>query len=255
MDLHFVGDGPEEGEVVILSGSLGSDLRMWEPQVGPLVDAGFRVVRHDHRGHGGSPVPPGPYRLDDLGSDAVALLDTLGVARAHWVGLSLGGMLGMWLGAHHPDRIAGLTLCCTSAKLGPPEMWSDRARTVTEHGTAAVAEAVVQRWFTPAWREANPEAVRYYERMVEGTPDEGYAGCCAAIEHMDLLAVLPEINAPTLVIAGADDPATPPEQAERIAAGIPGARMAVVEKAAHLGNAEQPAAFTSLIVEHLKGAS
>ncbi|MPY97612.1 MAG: 3-oxoadipate enol-lactonase [Actinophytocola sp.] len=253
--LHYVSDGPADGDVVVLSGSLGSDVRMWQPQVEPLAAAGYRVVRHDHRGHGDSPVPPGPYTLDDLGADAIALLDTLDVPRVHWVGVSLGGMLGMWLAAHRPDRIASLTACCTSAKLGPPETWSDRARTVTEHGTGAVAEAVVARWFTPAFASAHPDRIDVYQRMVAATPAEGYAGCCRAIERMDLLDVLGDITAPTLVVAGAEDPATPPEHGRRIADGIPGARFEVVEGAAHLGNVEKPDAVTSLLLAHLKEPS
>ncbi|MPY78948.1 MAG: 3-oxoadipate enol-lactonase [Actinophytocola sp.] len=255
VELHYVSDGPADGDVVVLSGSLGSDVRMWQPQVAPLADAGYRVVRHDHRGHGDSPVPPGPYTLDDLGGDATALLDTLGAVRVHWVGLSLGGMLGMWLSAHRPDRIASLTACCTSAKLGPPEMWADRARTVTEHGTSAVAEAVVGRWFTPAFAEANPDRIDFYQRMVAANPAEGYAGCCRAIERMDLLDVLGTITAPTLVIAGAEDPATPQEHGQRIADGIPGARFEVVDGAAHLGSAEQQEAITSLLLNHIKEVS
>ncbi len=255
MELHYVSDGPDDRDVVVLSGSLGSDVRMWQPQVAPLVDAGYRVVRHDHRGHGGSPVPPGPYTLDDLGGDATTLLDTLGSARVHWVGLSLGGMLGMWLAAHRPDRIASLTACCTSAKVGPPEMWAERARTVSERGTGAIAEAIVDRWFTPAFAAAHPDRIDFYQRMVAATPAEGYAGCCRAIERMDLLDGLGTITAPTLVIAGADDPATPPEHGQRIADGVPGARYNVVADAAHLASAEQPDVVTSLVLDHLKEAS
>ncbi len=253
--LHYVGDGPADGDVVVLSGSLGSDVRMWQPQVEPLAAAGYRVVRHDHRGHGDSPVPTGPYTLDDLGTDAIALLDTLGVPRVHWVGVSLGGMLGMWLAAHHPDRIASLTPCFTSAKLGPPNMWAERARTVTEHGTSVVAEAVVGRWFTPEFAAAHPDRIDFYQGMVAATPAEGYAGCCGAIERMDLLDVLGDITAPTLVIAGAEDPATPPEHGRRIADGIPDASYTVVEGAAHLGNVEQPDAVTSLLLAHFKESS
>jgi 3-oxoadipate enol-lactonase len=253
LQVHRVVEGPEDGPVVVFAGSLGSDLRMWEPQVVPLLERGFRVVRYDTRGHGASPVPPGPYDLEDLGADFLALLDDLGVAKAHLVGLSLGGMTGMWLGAHAPDRIASLVLCCTSAKLGPPEMWADRARTVRAEGTAAVAKAGVSRWLTPAYLERHPDRAVFLRSMISAVPAEGYAACCGAIERMDLLDVLPKIAAPTLVIAGADDPATPPEgHADLIAAGIPGARLEVVADAAHLGNYEQPEEFSRLILGHLE---
>jgi 3-oxoadipate enol-lactonase len=253
--LHRVVEGPGDGPVVVFGGSLGSDLRMWEPQVAPLVERGFRVVRYDTRGHGASPVPPGPYELEDLGADVLALLDDLGVARAHLVGLSLGGMTAMWLGVHAPDRVASLVLCCTSAKLGPPRMWADRARTVRAEGTAAVAEAGVGRWLTPGYAERHPGRAEFLRAMIAAVPAEGYAACCGAIERMDLLDVLPKIAAPTLVIAGADDPATPVEgHADLIAKGIPGARLEIVADAAHLGNYERPEEFTRLILDHLERA-
>lgn len=255
MRVHRVVEGPDDGPVVVFAGSLGSDLRMWEPQVAPLVERGFRVVRFDTRGHGASPVPPGPYRLEDLGGDVLALLDDLGVEQAHLTGLSLGGMTGMWLGVHAPDRIASLVLCCTSAKLGPPSMWVERARTVRAEGTAAVAEAGVGRWLTPGYRERHPERAGFLRAMIAAVPAEGYAACCEVIESMDQLDSLPEITAPTLVIAGADDPATPASgHAELIAKGIPGARLEVVADAAHLGNYEQPEEFTRLILDHLERA-
>jgi len=253
--LHRVVAGPDDGPVVVFGGSLGSDLRMWEPQVAPLVERGFRVVRYDTRGHGASPVPPGPYELDDLGADVLALLDELGVERVHHVGLSLGGMTGMWLGIHAPDRIASLVLCCTSAKLGPPSMWAERARTVRAEGTAAVAEAGVSRWLTPGYRERHPDRAGFLRAMIAAVPAEGYAACCGAIERMDLLDLLPKITAPTLVVAGADDPATSPgEHARPIAEGIPGARLEVVADAAHLGSYERPGEFTRLILDHLERA-
>ncbi|MCR6484732.1 3-oxoadipate enol-lactonase [Amycolatopsis sp. OK19-0408] len=251
--VHRVVEGPEDGPVVVLGGSLGSDVRMWEPQVVPLLERGFRVVRYDTRGHGASPVPPGPYEIGDLGGDVLALLDELEVARAHLVGLSLGAMTGMWLGAHAPDRVASLVLCCTSAKLGPPEMWADRARTVRAEGTAAVAEAGAARWLTRGYVERHPDRAAFLRSMIAGVPAEGYAACCGAIERMDQLDALPKITAPTLVIAGAEDPATPPEgHADLIAAGVPGARMEVVADAAHLGSYEQPEEFTRLILGHLE---
>ncbi len=253
--LHRVVEGPEDGPVVLFGGSLGSDLRMWHQQVAPLMARGFRVVRYDTRGHGGSPVPPGPYEIEDIGADVLALLDELGLERVHHVGLSLGGMTGMWLAAHAPDRIRSLVLCCTSAKLGPPQMWVDRAATVLAEGTAAIADAAVGRWLTPGYIAARPEAAEFLRGMVAAVPRKGYAACCGAIERMDQLDSLPKITAPTLVIAGAQDPATPPgEHAKPIADGIPGARLEIVENAAHLGNYEQSEAFTRLILGHLEAS-
>ncbi|MGW5707006.1 3-oxoadipate enol-lactonase [Amycolatopsis japonica] len=252
--VHSVAEGPADGPVVVFSGSLGSDHRMWEPQVKPLVERGFRVIRYDTRGHGASPVPAGPYTLADLGGDLLALLDEHGAERAHVVGLSLGGMTGMWLGVNAPDRIASLVLCCTSAKLGPPSMWADRAKTVREHGAVAVAEAGVGRWLTTGYAAAYPEQAEYLREMIAGVPAEGYAASCQAIERMDLVDDLPKIAARTLVVAGAQDPATPVGHAEVIAGGIPDARLEVVEDAAHLGSFEQPERFNTLILEHLEAA-
>ncbi|HWD07177.1 MAG TPA: 3-oxoadipate enol-lactonase [Amycolatopsis sp.] len=252
MRVHRVVEGPDDGPVVVFSNSIGSDLRMWEPQVAPLVERGFRVVRYDTRGHGGSPVPEGPYELADLGEDVLALLDDLGVEQAHFAGLSLGGMTGMWLGIHASERLRSLTLCCTSAKLGPPEGWVDRARVVRAEGTAAIAEAGISRWVTSAYVRAHPDQVTFLRRMMEDCPDEGYAACCGVIETMDLLADLPKIDVPTLVIAGADDPSTPPEpHGTLIAEGVAGARLEIVAGAAHLGSYEQPEEFTRLILGHI----
>ncbi|WP_020661740.1 3-oxoadipate enol-lactonase [Amycolatopsis benzoatilytica] len=252
--VHRVVEGPETGPVVVMSNSLGADHRMWEPQVAPLTERGFRVVRYDTRGHGASPAPAGPYDQSDLGGDVLALLDELGIERAHFVGLSLGGMTGMWLGVHAGDRLASLTLCCTSALLGPAQMWADRARTVRAEGTEAVAEASVGRWVTPGYAQAHPDQAGYLREMVGAQSDEGYAECCGAIERMDLTGDLPKISVPTLVIAGAEDPSTPAEtHGKVIAAGIPGARLEIVESAAHLGNFEQPGEFTRLILGQIEG--
>ncbi|MQY29267.1 3-oxoadipate enol-lactonase [Nocardia aurantia] len=250
--VHHVVEGPAGGAPVVLSGSLGSDLRMWEPQARALTAAGYRVVRYDHRGHGDSPVPPGPYTLGDLGADVIALLDRLNVETAHMVGLSLGGMVGMWLGEHAPQRIRTLSLCCTSAALGPAQSWAERAATVRAQGMRAITEAVVRRWFTPAWRAAHPDRIRWFEDMVAATPARGYAACCTAIQHMDIAGRLPDITAPTLVMSGAEDPATPPEHGRRIAAGIAGARFEIVSPGAHLATAESADAVSDLILGHLK---
>ncbi|MFE0025333.1 3-oxoadipate enol-lactonase [Amycolatopsis sp. NPDC059021] len=252
--VHSVAEGPAHGPAVVLSGSLGSDHRMWAPQVEPLVRQGFRVIRYDTRGHGASPAPSGPYTLDDLVADLVALLDEQGVERAHLAGLSLGGMTGMWAGVHAPERIASLILCCTSAKLGPPSMWAERAELVRAQGTGAVAEGGVGRWVTPEYARRNPAEAKFLRAMIAGTSAEGYAACCGIIERMDQLDALPKITAPTVVIAGAADPATPPEHGRLIADAIPGARLEIVEDAAHLGNYEQPAEFTRIMLEHLNSS-
>lgn len=254
-ELHVIAEGPEDGASVVLSASLGSTLRMWDPQAASLVAAGYRVIRYDHRGHGASEVPAGPYELGDIGGDLVDVLDRLEIERTHLVGLSLGGMVGMWLAQHHPERIRRLVLCCTSARLGPAQLWIDRARTVRAEGTQALADAVVSRWVTPAFAEAAPDTVQWLRQMVVDTPDEGYAACCGAIERMNLLDDLPKITAPTLVIAATDDPSTPPEHGYTIAEAIPGSEFEVIGPAAHLANVEQPERVSELVINHLGGSA
>ena len=243
--------GPPGAPVLLLGGSLGSNLDMWRPQLPALAD--LRVVRFDHRGHGASPAPPGPYRLEDLGRDVLALLDRLGIAKASYCGLSLGGMVGMWLAANAPDRIEKLVLICTAAHLPPADGWAVRAEQVRTAGMGSIADAVLGRWFTPRFRAALPAKVAPYRAMIAACPAEGYAGCCEAIGGMDLRGDLPRITAPTLVIAGADDPATPPEHGERIHAGIAGSRLVVLPGAAHLANVEQADAIAQLIHDHVRG--
>lgn len=251
VELHHVVEGPADAPPLVLLGALGTTLAMWEPQMEALA-AEHRVVRLDLRGHGGSPVPPGPYELADLGGDVVATLDALGIERTHLCGLSLGAMVATWLAVHAAERIDRLVLCGASAALGPPSAWAQRAAIVREHGTEAIADAVVSRWLTPLYARERPEQVRWLRAMVAGTPAEGYAGGCAAIEHTDLEDDLVHVGAPTLVIAGADDPATPPDHAAHVAARVPGARMAVVPRAAHLANVQQPELVTELILRHLR---
>lgn len=252
IDVHHVLEGPADGPVVVLSNSIGSTLHMWDPQVKPLVDNGFRVVRYDTRGHGRSPVPTGPYGIDDVGGDVLALLDTLGVESAHFVGLSLGGMTGIWLGENTPERIRSLVLCCTSAQPGNTQMWLDRVKKVRAEGMAEIANGSLGRWFTQAWIDTNPQQAKEMRDMTAGTPVEGYASSCALLADLDLVPGLPKITAPTLVISGAEDKALPPDHGRVIADGITGARFEVVENAAHLGSFEQAERFTQLILEHLK---
>jgi 3-oxoadipate enol-lactonase len=253
--LHHAAAGPEDGHVVLMGGSLGTTLDVWDAQAGPLAER-FRVVRYDHRGHGGSPAPPGPYSIADLGGDVLALLDTLGVERASHCGLSIGGMIGIWLAAHAPERIDRLVSICTAAHLPPPEAWAERAAQVEGAGsTEVVADSVLARWLTPEFARAHPEARESLRAMLVSTSPEAYAGCCRAIERMDLRADLPRIRAPTLVVAGAQDPSTPPEHGEAIAAAVPSARFELLSPSAHLAAVERADDVTRLIREHLDPVS
>ncbi len=250
LDLPAVVSGEKGKPFVVLSNSLGSTHRMWDAQVEAL-DERFRVVRYDTRGHGESPVPDGPYSIDDLADDLVALLDRLGIERAHLVGLSLGGATVMRVAARNPERVDRLALLCTAAHFPPAEAWTERAAVVRGSGAAAVAESVVARWFTEDYLLAHPGTAAHYREMIASTPAEGYAGCCEAIAKMDLRGELSAITAPTLALAGRDDPATPPARLEEIVAAIAGARLRVVHHAAHLANAEQPDIITRALIEHL----
>ena len=249
VELHYLLEGPEDAPVVVMANSLGTTLRMWDEQASAL-NYRFRLLRYDHRGHGGSPVSPGPYTIEDLGRDVLALLEQLGIQRVSFCGLSLGGMVGMWLASEAPGRIDRLVLCCTAAQFAS-DVYDSRARTVREHGVAEIADDVLERWFTPALRASQPDVVEWAKRMLLDTPAEGYAGCCEAVRDADLRSRLGDIRAPTLVIAGADDPAAPPEQAKLICDSIPHARLMVLEQAAHLANVEQPRAVTSALLDHL----
>jgi 3-oxoadipate enol-lactonase len=250
VEVHHVVSGPPDAPVVVLSGSLGSSYAMWDAQADALAQH-FRVVRYDTRGHGASPVPAGPYSIDDLADDVLALLDRLGVRSAHFVGLSLGGMTGMRLAARNPERVHRLVVLCTGARLTPSSAWTERAATVRARGTAAVAAAVVDRWFTPGYLDANPDVREECEQMVADTSAEGYAASCEVIAAMDLRADLPRIGAPTLAIAGADDPATPEPYLAAIADAVRDGRLLVVPDSAHLANAQQPGVITPAIIEHL----
>lgn len=249
--LSHILEGPEGAPMVVMSNSLGTTFEMWEGQASALRGS-FRVLRYDHRGHGGSSVPPGPYSIEDLGRDVLALLDEEGIESFSFCGLSIGGMVGMWVASAVPERIERLVLCCTSALLGPPEMWDERAAVARESGVGALVDGVSEAWFTPDFRSRDPEAVERVARMVRETPAEGYAGCCEAIRDMDLRSRLSSIRAPTLVIAGAEDPRTPPKHGERIRDGVPDSRLVVVPEASHLANVEQPEVVTREILDHLK---
>jgi 3-oxoadipate enol-lactonase len=248
--LHHDVHGPRDAPALLLGGSLGTTLRMWD---GQLALAGrLRLVRFDHRGHGASPVPPGPYEIADLARDVLALMDHLGLERASFAGLSIGGMVGMWLGANAPERLDRLVLLCTAAHMPPAEVWRDRAAAVRAAGsTEPIADAVVERWLTPAFAAEHPEVLAGLRAMLTASPPDGYAACCGAIERMDLRPLLARIAVPTLVVSGSDDLSTPPEKQAAIAAAVPGARHEVVAPAAHVAAVEQADAVNRLIEEHL----
>ena len=250
VELHHTVNGPEDAPALLLGPSLGASSDMWEPQVDAL-STHFRVIRFDTRGHGGSPVPDGPYSIAELAGDVLRLMDDLGVHRAHYAGLSLGGMIGQWLAVHAPERIDRLALLATSPCMAPAQNWLDRAKLVRTEGTSAVADGVVERWFTAGFAEEHPDQVRTHRDRVAGTAPEGYASVAEAIAEWDIVDDLPRVQAPTLVIAGADDPATPPEgHGSTMAEQIPGARLAVLEQAAHLLSWEQAERVNTLLVEH-----
>jgi 3-oxoadipate enol-lactonase len=251
VDVDYIVSGQINGSVVLLSNSLGSTHRMWDAQLVAL-ERRFTVVRYDTRGHGASPIPKGPYSIDDLTDDVVALLDRLGVDSAHLVGLSLGGMTVLRLAVRNPERVRRLAVLCSAAQLPPAVAWQERAALVRAEGAAAVATSVVQRWFTSAYLDEHPDERTEWERMVGSTSAEGYASCCEAIADLDLRAELSAVAAPSLLVAGADDPATPPAKLEEITAGILNARLLVVPRAAHLANAERPDVVTPALLEHLR---
>ena len=247
--IHYRVEGLAGAPVVVLSHSLGTTLGMWDPQM-PALTERFRVLRYDSRGHGQSAVTPGPYTIERLGRDVITLLDGLGMQRAHFCGLSMAGMLGMWLGAHAPERVERLVLCNTAARIGSPEFWNSRIENIRKSGMEPIAAAVVGRWFTPAFQERLPDTVGLMRRMLVETPAEGYAGCCAAIRDADLREALARIHARTLVIAGSHDAATPPADGRFLAERIPGARY-VELAAAHLSNIEAPERFTADLITFL----
>jgi 3-oxoadipate enol-lactonase len=249
--LHHRVDGPPEAPAVVLSGSLGTELSIWESQAAALGQR-FRVLRYDLRGHGQSAVPPGPYAMSDLGEDLLALIDELGTERVSLCGLSIGGMVSMWIAANAPERVTRLVLCCTSAYLGPESGYGERAAVVRKGGIEPIADAVLARWFTPPFARENPSLVRGMRDRLCATPAEGYAGCCEAIDGMDLRGALGSIRAPTLVIAGEQDPATPPDHGRAIAETVEDAEFAMLPDAAHLAPVEQAEAATTLILNFLE---
>lgn len=248
--LRYVVAGDIDSPPLLLLNSLGCALEMWDPQIDDFA-ARFHVIRYDVRGHGRSSLgSKAAVSIDELTRDALAVLDAAGIERAHWCGLSLGGMTTMWAATHHPERVAAIVLSNTSAYLPPRENWTARIDTALSQGMSALVDVVIGRWFTAKFREEHPEAVAPIRSMLAETNPAGYAACCAAIRDMDQRESIRDLRVPTLVIAGARDPATPPEHAELIRESIPGARVAVLD-AAHLSNVECAPAFTAAVLGFL----
>jgi 3-oxoadipate enol-lactonase len=247
--INVVIEGPENAPVLMLSNSLGTTHAMWQPQLDAFKQH-FRLVRFDRRGHGGSGVPKGPYTMEGLARDVLAVLDGLGLKKVNWCGLSMGGMEGMWLGANAPERFERMVLCNTSAQFPDRKIWDDRLRFARQNGLAAMVGANMERWFTKGFREREPKTIAWITEMFLTTPLEGYIGCGEAVRDMDHRALLPSIKVPTLVIAGRHDPATTLQAGEYLRDHIPGVAFTVLE-AAHISNVEQPAAFSNAVLEFL----
>lgn len=243
-------DGAPDAPTLVLLGSLGTTRDMWLPQLEALSRR-WRVVRFDLPGHGASPVWDGPVSVSSIGQALIDALDSLGRGTVSFCGLSLGGAVGQWLGAHAAERVDRLVLCCTSPHFGAREAYLQRAAQVRAQGMGVVAEAVVGRWFTSDFHARQPAVAGGYRAMLEGIPPEGYAACCEAVAEFDGRDELTAIEAPTLVIAGADDPATPVEHARALFEGIAGARLRIIPRAAHLASVEQPEAVESAIMSYL----
>jgi 3-oxoadipate enol-lactonase len=235
--------------VLLLAHSVGCDLTLWDPQVAALADR-FRIIRYDARGHGASTAPDGPYTVEQLGADALAVLDHFGVRKAHLCGLSLGGTLGQWLALNAPQRLASLTLCDTAARLGTVEGWQSRIDAAMAHGTSSIADMSMTRFFSDRFRQDDPETVERFRQTLIRTADCGFAGCCAVLRDCDFRTRLMEIAIPTLVMTGLLDVPTPPADSRELAARIHGAKLVLLD-AGHISAVEAPAAFNAALVDHV----
>lgn len=247
--LNVTVEGRDGGPTLMLSNSLGSTLQLWEPQM-PALTKLFRVVRYDRRGHGRSEIGSRPYSMERFGRDALAILDDLNIAKVHWCGISMGGMVGQWLAAHAPERIEKLILANTASYYPDPSGWDVRINAVREGGIAAIADTVMNAWFTADFRERAPEVVARTKAMLLTTPAQTYIACCEALRTLDLRAELLKITSPTLVIAGRHDPSTTLAAGEFIRSQIPRASLTILD-AAHISNIEQSHAFTDAVVGFL----
>lgn len=253
IEIHYELSGQESRPVVMLSHSLASSLKMWEPQM-DVLGSHFRVLRYDTRGHGKSEVTPAPYTLELLGEDAIGLLNQLGIEHVHWVGLSMGGMIGQAVALYYPQRLLSLTLCDTSSVV-PAEMqpiWEERIEAVRTSGMSSQFEATLERWFTPSYRSLNPPMLKVIEEEILATPPEGYIGCAYAIRRLNYLDRLREISLPTLILVGEEDPATPVSASQAIHEQIQNSTLVILPRCRHLSNVEQAEAFNTHLLAFLK---
>lgn len=252
IDINYALTGKKEGPVVVLSHSLASSLRMWEPQMNAL-EPFFRVLRYDTRGHGDTEAPAGPYAVSLLAEDVIGLLDALEIDRVHFVGLSMGGMIGQCLALDHPRRLASLVLCDTAAKT-PDEnqpLWQERIDTARSKGLAVLVDQTMERWFTPGFLRQNPPMLSVIRNEILNTPPEGYIGCSEAIRRLNYLERLPEIRHSTLIIVGEDDPGTPVSASRAMHERISGSTLVILPSARHLTNVEQAQAFNVALIDFL----
>lgn len=250
--LASVEQGPADGPAVVFINSLGTDVRVWDALL-PYLPAGWRIIRYDKRGHGLSDCPPGPYRMAELADDLVDLLDRLAVNRMALVGLSIGGMIAQAVAARAPDRVRGLILCDTAARIGTEALWADRIAAVQAGGIAAIESQILSRWFSPTYHQSYPDRVALWRHMLTRQPVEGYLGCCAALKDADLTMTTAALAVPALGLVGADDGSTPPETVRATLALIANSRFHVIDQAGHLPGVEQPKTVADLIVPFING--
>ena len=250
-DFRLAVSGDPKAPALILSNSLGTTLEMWEPQV-PEFARNHRLIRYDTRGHGGSPVTPGPYRFEDLGQDVLAVLDALEIERASFCGISMGGHTGLWLGIHAASRFSGIAVCNSAARIGSEQLWRDRAAMVRAQGMQPLVDSAPGRWFTEGFVQTRPDVVRRVQDGLARIVPEGYAACCEALASSDLRADIGRITTPTLLLTGASDPVTTVADSQAIQAAIAGSRL-VVLPASHLSNLEAPQAFDKAVLDFLAG--
>jgi 3-oxoadipate enol-lactonase len=247
--IHVEVEGPDGAPVLMLSNSLGTDLSMWDPQAKTFAEK-FRLIRYDRRGHGRSGAPKGPYSMERLGRDALAVLDALKIEKTHWCGLSMGGMVGQWLGANAPQRMGRMILSNTACYYADKDIWNGRIKLLREKGLPAIVGGTMERWFTSGFRERAPQTIASMSEILLKTPLEGYIGCCEAVRDMDHREMLSKIKAPVLIIAGKVDPATTVENAEFIRDRVAGSKLTVLD-AAHISNVEQPEIYTRTALDFL----